>query len=535
MTLSSKLEKINLFNSYQHTWIKNKELPVNFFINSASEFDDNWLKPNETIWDFRFSGRNIFIDFNSRTLFGNLDSHSLKLIKIILIYYIIENSPSIIDKIAIKLAIFLGEIKTLKHDSVLSFLQSITDTKREAWLFFATLFAIRKLDAEDFFVFTDRDESIEDKLLFIPRPKTGDFGVYKNIDNVLPSSVISLIENGLTEWATRYTPTLNSPKEKKELFTKIKELQIESQLLDCIILGLCFITGARPVQLSKIAVQDICIDAQSNLTTRFSVMIPYAKKTKVNIERIAVALPDELGKLIYLYIALTQLTSSDPLLPQKVSSVIMVNDAINRQLIRFSSLDFQEAAKNNATIVPRYTSSLFRHNVGHSMALNGSSAEEIAYILGHSSTVAAGYYISSTPSLAEIRENALGSNPVFQNMIALMLTGSLVQRNDWIGRKVAGNINNQFHFNIGGCTYDTTLCPFSQVRACYGCLYFKPFIDGEHQKVFDSINEELIQLIKQADSSHIESHPLIAEITRRKQHVMMVMTRIQLYSSRNDF
>lgn len=220
MTLSSKLEKINLFNSHQYTWIKNKELPVNLFINSASEFDDNWLKPNETIWNFRFSGRNIFIDFNSRTLFGNLDPHSLKLIKIILIYYITENSPSIIDKIARELAIFLGEIKTLKHDSVLSFLQNITDTKREAWLFFATLFAIRKLDAEDFFVFTDRDESIEDKLLFIPRPKTGDFGVYKNIDNVLPSSVISLIENGLTEWATRYTPTLNSPKEKKSYLQK---------------------------------------------------------------------------------------------------------------------------------------------------------------------------------------------------------------------------------------------------------------------------------------------------------------------------
>lgn len=99
------------------------------------------------------------------------------------------------------------------------------------------------------------------------------------------------------------------------------------------------------------------------------------------------------------------------------------------------------------------------------------------------------------------------------------------------------HLSNKKHLRstIGGCTYDNALCPFSQVRACYGCLYFKPFIDGEHQKVFDSINEELIQLIKQADSSHIESHPLIAEITRRKQHVMMVMTRIQLYSLRNDF
>lgn len=536
MTLSYNIEdNDNFFTKEQLAWLTETDIPVNVIINSASEFDDRWLCTNDPLWNIRFSGRNISIDFNSKLFKDNLSFYQIKLIKIILIYYINENSPSTIDYISRHLVFFFKELKSINHDNILCFLKSATELNKNSWLFYSVLFLSRKLEAVGFFTSSNSCEDLEDKLLFIPRPKTGDFGVYKNIDNVLPSSVISLIENGLTEWATRYTPTLNSPKEKKELFTKIKELQIESQLLDCIILGLCFITGARPVQLSKIAVQDICIDAQSNLTTRFSVMIPYAKKTKVNIERIAVALPDELGKLIYLYIALSQLTSSDPLLPQKVSSVIMVNDAINRQLIRFSSLAFQEAVKNNATIVPRYTSSLFRHNVGHSMALNGSSAEEIAYILGHSSTVAAGYYISSTPSLAEIRENALGSNPVFQNMIALMMTGSLVQRNDWIGRKVAGNINNQFHCNIGGCTYDNTLCPFSQVRACYGCLYFKPFIDGEHQKVFDSINEELTQLIKQTDSNHIESHPLIAEITRRKQHIMMVMTRIQLHSSRNDF
>ncbi|WP_127162239.1 hypothetical protein [Entomomonas moraniae] len=159
-------------------------------------------------------------------------------------------------------------------------MKSATELNKNSWLFYSVLFLSRKLEAVGFFTSSNSYEDLEDKLLFIPRPKTGDFGVYKNIDNVLPSSVISLIENGLTEWATRYAPTLNSPKKKKELLTKIKELQIESQLLDCIILGLCFITGARPVQLSKIAVQDICIDAQSNLTTRFAVMIPYAKKRK---------------------------------------------------------------------------------------------------------------------------------------------------------------------------------------------------------------------------------------------------------------
>lgn len=55
----------------------------------------------------------------------------------------------------------------------------------------------------------------------------------------------------------------------------------------------------------------------------------------------------------------------------------------------------------------------------------GVSAEEIAYVLGHSSTVVANRYIAATPDLASIREQALCRNPAFKSMITLMLTGNL--------------------------------------------------------------------------------------------------------------
>ena len=64
--------------------------------------------------------------------------------------------------------------------------------------------------------------------------------------------------------------------------------------------------------------------------------------------------------------------------------------------------------------------------------MHGVSAEEIAHILGHSSVVVAKHYILATPALALIRAKALGSNPVWQNMVAMMLTGKLVPSKEWV-------------------------------------------------------------------------------------------------------
>src|SRR5690606_15591681 len=73
--------------------------------------------------------------------------------------------------------------------------------------------------------------------------------------------------------------------------------------------------------------------------------------------------------------------------------------------------------------LPRLTAYDFRHHVGHSLAMSGASADHIARILGHSSTVVARHYIAATPELAVIKQKALGENAAYQEMMGMILTG----------------------------------------------------------------------------------------------------------------
>ncbi|OWD55465.1 hypothetical protein A8C69_26105 [Escherichia coli] len=50
------------------------------------------------------------------------------------------------------------------------------------------------------------------------------------------------------------------------------------------------------------------------------------------------------------------------------------------------------------------------------------------------------------------------------------------------------------------------MCPFAQGRGCYGCLYFKPFIDGDHKKVFLSLNDEIKNVRDVADDAGVLNH-----------------------------
>ncbi len=74
-------------------------------------------------------------------------------------------------------------------------------------------------------------------------------------------------------------------------------------------------------------------------------------------------------------------------------------------------------------IKQKYSFSDFRHHVGYSLAMAGPSAEEIAYILGHSSVVTARHYIFFYSELAQIRAQALGKNSLYRQMIAMLMTG----------------------------------------------------------------------------------------------------------------
>ncbi|MGR6861505.1 site-specific integrase [Aliivibrio salmonicida] len=523
-----------LFTTEQLALIQAFQLPNKIYLKNATEFDDNWIYLEDD-WRFRYSGENKSIPFSHGKHFKNMPHELLKFIKILSIQYIEENSASVVTSFAKIIAIIFYEIEAVTRDNLISKLHMIvtksdrneTDNQK----FYYTLFVLRKLDRNNFFSSSDSKDDLEELLLMVPRPKNDRWHVYQNLDLVIPEEVCLMIENGIQRWASKLTPKLDTTEQKVAHLAKITNSISINKLLDCITIGLTYYVGLRPVQLGKTAIGDVAIDTTNEYGNRFSLLVIYAKKSKLLPDRVRVAIPDELGKLIMLYKRVSERKDTDSLLPKKSTSIKPINDSIQRMLLLFSSKDIQLAVKNKEYKLPIYTASLFRHHVGHSMAMNGASAIEIAYILGHSNTIVAARYIAATPDIADIREQALGRNPVFKNMLLLMQTGSLIHSEKWKERKVAGSVGGMLHFHIGGCSYEESLCPFSQVRACYGCLYFKPFTDGNHHGVLNSFNNELIKIRNIADDTKMENHSLLREIIRRKQHVMMVIARIQLFTS----
>ncbi len=166
--------------------------------------------------------------------------------------------------------------------------------------------------------------------------------------------------------------------------------------------------------------------------------------------------------------------------------------------------------------------------------MQGVSAEEIAHILGHTSLAVAKYYILATPALALIRAKALGSNQVWKNMVAMMLTGELTPSAQWQGQRVAGIVGDKLHDRVGGCSRSDDECPFSEVRCCYGCLYYRPFTDGDHQMVLDSVIKEVDELIAISDSMGNAHNPLISIHETTQLEIKSVIARCRFHQEKGE-
>ncbi|HDX8891855.1 TPA: site-specific integrase [Klebsiella oxytoca] len=382
--------------------------------------------------------------------------------------------------------------------------------------FYSILFGLKILCSEEFPGFSLEDyEDLE----FIPRPNAYNWEIYQDIDNLLDPVEKSMISKGLFEMATALA---------RGKCYAIRELK------HAVVLGLSYVTGARPVQLAKLAVKDFRIDTCNTDTglIRYSILLPYVKQRRLTTERLLLAIPPEIGALIKHYVDRVQLLSDDKLLEMGVSAPAFVSQAISQTVLNFSPSDYQTAVACGEAALPSITPTDLRHNVGHSLAMQGASAEEIAHILGHSSLVVAKHYILATPALALIRAKALGFNPVWQNMVAMMLTGKLVRSEEWQGRRVVGMVGDRLHYEIGGCARTDDECPFCEVRCCYGCLYYRPFLDGYHQDVLDSISKEVDELIAVSDSVGNAHNPLISIHETTQIEVKSVIARCHLHHTK---
>ncbi|MDM5131211.1 site-specific integrase [Aeromonas piscicola] len=493
--------------------IKDIKIPQRIFLKTASEFDDKFILTTGNRWVFYYSGSRRYLLFPHNEI-------TAKLTQYFCFKYASTKIPTHLQNLlydwrhTIDFCIEQGEF------SFATLRRYIENPAIDSRRFYSILFGLKVLCQEEFPSFSiDEYEELQ----FIPRPCSDHWDVYQEIDNIIPPLEKNMIVNGLFEMAAAITDG------------KYYKLQ---EVIDAVILGLIYTTGARPVQLSRLAIEDIRVDTRDVTSglVRYSVLLPYAKQRTVTTERLFLSLPPEIGSLLQHYIERTNRDRSDKLFEMGASAPAYVSQAINQAVLRFSPPDYQAAVARGEAALPTITPTDLRHNVGHSLAMQGVSAEEIAHILGHSALVVAKHYILATPALALVRAKSLGVNPVWQNMVAMMLTGEVTSSAKWRGKRVAGIIGDQLHSEVGGCsrTNVDNECPFAEVRCCYGCLYYRPFLDGDHQAVLNSVNREEDELIELSDSVGNARNPLIMVHETTQLEIQSVINRCKYISATED-
>ena len=508
-----KQNSVSIFNDRQTIALQNlgDKTPKIVKFLTADKFDDKFINSTNNIWTFYYSGQKEKIDFS------RFSENETSLVKFFLIIFIQRNSPSFLSRKFYSINFLINHLKKnnldFSYENLKKFLIEIAPLENHCSTYGHVKFLLKLLIVEEFPKFNIEDDF---ELEFIPRPQGFNAHLfYQEYQDSIDYALISMIQQGLTK--------LN------QAIHKTDQNISQKTLLNSAILGLVYVTGLRPVQLARLATEDIKIDTARMIDQfhRYSILIPYAKQSRYVHEKISVKLPEEVAEIIIAYIERFNLSPKDKLFDLGENSARFCSKAINTQLFEFSPESYKEAVLVGEMIKQKYSFSDFRHHVGYSLAMAGSSAEEIAYILGHSSVVTARHYIFSTPELAQIRAQALGKNSLYRQMIAMLLTGRLIYKKDWHQKKVLGNIGSKIHYDIGGCSYEDK-CLFQPVRNCYGCMYFHPFIDANHNHVLESIQNEINDLIKLSDGIGVSRNPLIRVHESTKFEIESVIARCAL-------
>ena len=499
----------SIFSNKQLHFINEMKLPRIVRFIRADKFDDDFLNPSKDVWDFKYSGN------SERISFKNMNYIDVKIIKFLLIKYIYKNSPSHLGDRFRNLKIFFEYFHISKI--ALNFKESkkiLVGLVNNGPLYFSSKFVITILILEEFPGFSLNDE-YDLEIIKKPNPRRNSL-YYEEYEDDIDLPVVNIIQKGFIN--------LNNILKSAE-----KDSISSSELKDASILALAFTTGMRPVQMSKLSAGDLKEDIPEDSlgVARYSLLVPYAKQARFTHKKIAIKLPEEAALIILAYIHRFELSVEDKLFNLGERAAFTCSKAINSQLFNFSPIGYRTQVLSGDILQIKYSMSQFRHHVGHSMAMSGASAEEIAYILGHSSLVVARHYIYSSPETAIIRAKALGGNAAYKQMIAMFMTNTIVRKSEWIGKKVSGFIHKDFHHEIGGCAYDD-ICPFEQVRSCYGCLYFHPFKNKDHSEVLDSIQSEVNDIITISDSTQCSRSPLLLVHESTKFEVESVIARCNL-------
>lgn len=291
-----------LFSASQKAAINDLPIPKELNFLAAGQFDDKSISTDSNEWRYRYSG-------NIQTVFYNKLKcpYKIRLTKFIASQYTIDKLPSKLSGLVYGIRDVLDWFE--RHHLELSKKNLIELLDRGEWdefsygvsTFFFIVFFMRTLSEFDFPMI---GEDIEDDLIQIARPQNEGFLIYQDIDNVISNENLTMILNGL--WGM------------SKAFDGKKKFKTE-HLMDASVLGLEYVTGARPVQLDKLVASDFNVDTRVKVREigRYSIAMPYAKTGSLTpkTERINIALPYEVANLIQVYIKQKELKPDDKLFP----------------------------------------------------------------------------------------------------------------------------------------------------------------------------------------------------------------------------
>ncbi len=498
------------FSMAQIEFIRSLNLPTVMDITVGSDFDTPHVQTKSDRWEYKRLGKthvNIF----------DLDESSNKLLKILSVKYADSHMSPLAQSFIYVKKVF-RELDHISFQSFSSWLE--TKAKSNKCTGYFEIKAITRYLIRIGFPGFDIDD--EETLARIAVPNTANpFLRYQDTENTMPSHLKSLIVNRLVEFST----------------DEGLELLSDTELKSLSVLALSYAAGPRPMQFSMMTgktVKRVAYNAQTKLM-RYQMSVPIAKQGRISVDSAKTALSQEVGLIIDSYKNRFSIKDDDAFYPyvknkyesESYTLSTQLHKLLNDALFFIQSDETKKFIKENRKDRPTYTLYDFRHNIGHSMAMLNASAEEIAAVLGHSSLVAAQNYIMATPELSLLKHKALGENPVWKNMIGLLLTGYSVDEADWNGHKVSGMLKGKFIKHIGGCGRYQNKCHLQKIRSCYGCFYFRPFKDpAKHEVVLEIITDELLDTVQVSNDSGDKNNPLIDTATQTKNEIEMVINRL---------
>lgn len=502
-------EQLTLFSTPESHFVFNgpKTLPIK----SAVKGHKNYCTLHNDYWSWRYAGNLTKIHWANYNFSPNLT----EILKAFIFHRLQMLSPSTVTTNDFRWISFLRHNPDLQA----AFPWNAKET-------FLKLLSMVKIEREAFYGF---------KAFYKFGFSRGIFGFAKEFNDI--------IEENRVAQSSRYQKVLLqqinrlSPAEESILLDYIYtpvNIKDYSEFRDNIILHLAFELAPRPIQMHSLSVEDLeVIDSANNKERYFSLWLPMAKKRNTNdIEKRYRKITAALGEKIVLLLQENKRLYGDaPHIPLFINPKgIKNNNSLSRRL---STNDITRLISNvlqSRGFKKRDGATFLRHHLAQSLADQGASAETIAEILGHNSTLPARAYIAATPAIATIKTRALGKNKTYENIMSMLLTGKIIDKESvGKGKWVKGMVGNQYIGGIGACGLtENTACPKNPVYACYTCAQFHPFRDGTHYEVKEDLQKQVQYFIDIAEAAmDLQHNRTYLQLERTIEAVDAVIHRIE--------